>query len=106
MSLQPDLFELHYKQINKIVKIIKTLQLDSLNGKTLAFLISLFGKTSLNDEITFLLRDKLYILFKKNKANIYDIVEAFNTLLSLNKLSYDDLKRLGLDKDFSFATQM
>lgn len=92
MSLEPELFKLHYEQIKKIVDITKQLDLDAMNAKTLAFLISLFGKTSLMDEVVFKLRDCIYHRFNNGKANIFDIVETFNTLMVLNQLTINDLK--------------
>ena len=92
MSLEPELFQLHYEQIKKIVDITKQLDLDAMNAKTLAFLISLFGKTSLMDEVVFKLRDFIYQRFNNGKANIFDIVETFNTLMVLNQLTINDLK--------------
>ncbi len=106
MSLEPELFKLHFKSIKRVVDVIKTIDLDTVNAKTLAFLISLFGKTSLHDDVVYLLRDKIYEAFKKRKANIFDIVETFNTMMILNKLTSEDLKKTGLDQDFTFANQI
>lgn len=60
MSLNPELFKIHYQSIYKIVSVTKCLDFNKLNSKTLAFLISLFGKTSLFDEVVVTLRDKIY----------------------------------------------
>jgi hypothetical protein len=74
-----------------------------MNAKTLAFLISLFGKTSVSDDVVLILRDKIYQQFEKGKANIFDIVETFNTLMMLNQLTIEDLQKIGLDNDVEWA---
>ena len=91
MSLNPELFKTHYQSIHKIVQMTKSLDLNKLNSKTLAFLISLFGKTSLYDDVVTSLRDRIYKQFQGGKANIFDIVETFNTLMMLNQLKIEDL---------------
>jgi len=63
----------------------------------LAFMISTFGRNSLYDDIVLSIRDAIYSKFKAGQANIYDIVECFNTLMTLNILSLEDLKKTGLD---------
>jgi hypothetical protein len=80
--------------------------LNELNSKTLAFLISIYGKTSLFDNIVIALRDKIYEQFCVGKANIFDIVETFNTLMTLNHLSAEDLEKIGLDKVIDWAHQI
>ena len=42
---------LFYAALSNIVKIIKTLDINKMNGKNLAFMISCFGKNSLHDDV-------------------------------------------------------
>jgi len=74
-----------------------------MNGKNLAFMISCFGKNSLYDDIIIKLRDAIYTKFGQGQANIYDIVECFNTLMTVNILTEEDLQKTGLDKNFEWA---
>ena len=54
-------------------------------------MISLFGKNSIYDDFVLQLRDEIYNKFNANEANIYDIVECFNSLLTVKMLTEDDL---------------
>ncbi len=94
---------LFYAALSNIVKIIKTLDINKLSGKNLAYMISCFGKNSLNDDVIIKLRDAIYSKFGQGQANIYDIVECFNTLMTLNILTEEDLQKTGLDKNFEWA---
>jgi hypothetical protein len=66
-------------------------------------MISCFGKNSLHDDVIIKLRDAIYSKFGQGQANIYDIVECFNTLMTLNILTEEDLKKTGLNKNFEWA---
>lgn len=66
-------------------------------------MISCLGKNSLYDEIVLKLRDAIYKKFKTGQANIYDMVECFNTLLTLNLLTEEDLVKTGLNSNFEWA---
>lgn len=105
-SLNHDLTALHYSAIEKVVQVIKLMNVSTQNSKNLAFMISCFGKTSLQDEIVLELRNAIYAKFKEGKANIFDIVETFNTMMSLNLLTSDDLKQTGLDKNYIWAEEL
>jgi len=69
-------------------------------------MISFFGKNAIYDDIVPLLRDAIFKKFRQGQANIYDIVECFNTLMTLNMLSINDLKQTGLHEDFEWAEQL
>jgi hypothetical protein len=103
MSFNIENQKLFYAALSNIVKIIKTLDINKMNGKNLAFMISCFGKNSLYDDVIIMLRNGIYSKFGQGQANIYDIVECFNTLMTLNILSDEDLQKTGLDKNFEWA---
>jgi len=103
MSLNLNANELYFDAFTNMVNIIKSIDIKRQNGKNLAFMISAFGRNSLYDEVVFTLRDAIYEKFREGQANIYDIVECFNTLMTINSLTIDDLKNTGLDKNFEWA---
>ena len=106
LSLNKSGMELHQKAIMQIIKVIENVDLTKVKSKTLAFLISFYGKNCISDEKVNELKWIIYNHFINNQANIFDIVETFNALMNIKQLSIDDLKKTKLDKNFQWANDL
>lgn len=82
---------MHHGALLKIVEIIDQIDFKSVNSRMLAFLISCYGKNCIQDEKVNWIKSLVYKQFRDKKANIFDIVEVFNTLLNLNMFTVEDL---------------
>jgi hypothetical protein len=78
----------------------------SVNPRLLAFFMSTFGRVSLQDPKFTEMKEAMLNHIKSRKANIHDIVEAFNACLILIDLTQRDLERADLDTDLSFASSL